>query len=123
MSFFCRLSIDKQNTMRILLRDDKAREAGNRKARPMKTTHFIVQTSASCMPSSCKGFYRNVAVLEVDDSLSQVSMISERARGCRRIVWYSGKNNVGTTERCAYRRALRKAEELAAKLNDVRDYL
>ena len=80
-------------------------------------THFIVQTAAAPMPNSCWGEYRRVAVLEVDANKNCVSMISERARGVKRIVRTWEKCNVGTTERCAYDRAVKAARELAASLN------
>jgi hypothetical protein len=80
-------------------------------------THFIVQTASAKMPSSCWGQYRRVAVLEVAGTVKRVSMISSRARGVKAIVETWEKLNVGSTERCAYRRALREAIELAEKLN------
>jgi hypothetical protein len=44
-------------------------------------------------------------------------MISERAKGCHRIVETWESRNIGKTDRCAFRVALREAEELAARLN------
>jgi len=84
---------------------------------------YILQTSRAKMPSKCWGQYRNVAVLEVDPGVTQVAMISERARGVRRIVWHSGPQNVGKTSRCAYERALTEAyrvleREIAEELAD-----
>lgn len=81
------------------------------------STRYIVQTSAARMPTSCWGRYRNVAVLEVDADRDSVAMISTRARGCRRIVSYRGKLNVGSSGRDAYSVALREAYGLAARLN------
>lgn len=83
----------------------------------MSNTHFIVQTAAANMPTSCWGTYRRVAVLEVDRPLKEVSMISERAKGCVRVVETWERLNVGTTDRCAYAKALAAAEALAAELN------
>lgn len=80
-------------------------------------SHFIVQDAAAPMPSSCKGHYRRVAVLEVQDGLLYVSMISPRARGCVRVVATWERLNVGSTERCAYRRALAEAQAMADRLN------
>lgn len=80
-------------------------------------THFIVQTASAYMPSSCWGVYRRVGVLEVDLGLRHVSQISERARGCARVVRTWERLNVGKTARCAYDRALDEAERLAAELN------
>jgi len=79
-------------------------------------SHFIVQTaSAKCAAEF--GRYRRVAVLEVDADRQFVSMISTHARGCRRIVETWERQNCGTTERCAYRRACTEAHDLAARLN------
>lgn len=80
-------------------------------------THFIVQTAAAQMPNSCWGVYKRVAVLEVEAGLERVSSISERARGCVRVVETWEKLNVGKTSRCAYSRALAAAQALAAELN------
>ena len=82
-----------------------------------KNTHYIVQTAAAKMPNRCKGTYRRVAVLEVTQGLGYVSMISERAVGCVRVVQTWEKCNVGLTEKSAYRRALRQARALATSLN------
>jgi hypothetical protein len=78
---------------------------------------YIVQSSAAKMPSKCWGSYRRVAVIEVEAGVTGVAMISERARGVRRIVETWEKLNVGTTSRCAYQRALDEARALAAQLN------
>jgi hypothetical protein len=83
-------------------------------------THFIVQTSSAKMPQNCWGTYRNVAVLEVEEGLEWVSMISDRARGCKRVVLRYGPQHVGSTDRCAYERTLKRAEEYAARLNAER---
>ena len=91
----------------------------------MTNTEYIVQTASECMPSTCRfGEYRRVAVLEVDPQVLEAHgydeprMISERARGVVRVVKTWDRLNVGTTERCAYRRALVEARELADELND-----
>jgi hypothetical protein len=81
--------------------------------------NFIVQTAAACMPSSCWGTYRRVAVLEVEDGVSQVSMISARARGVVRVVETWERRNVGSTERCAYSRAVAEAHALVTRLSEV----
>src|SRR5271155_1024935 len=74
-------------------------------------SHYIVQTAAAQMPSSCKGRYRRVAVLEVLEGVERASMISERARDVIRVVATWEKLNVGTTPRSAYGRALAEAEQ------------
>lgn len=77
---------------------------------------FIVQTATAKMPSTCKGRYRRVALIEVEVGYTEVSMISPHARGVVRIV--------DTWERChaggidtAYARALAEAKTMAAALN------
>ena len=82
---------------------------------------YIVKTSAARMPSTCKGRYRHVAVMEVDPG-SVPAMISVRARGVRRIIQTWDKVNVGQTDRCAFKRALAEADRLAAQLNAMDDY-
>lgn len=82
-------------------------------------SHYIVQDAAACMPSSCKGRYRRVAVLEVEDGVERASMISDRARDVIRVVETWEKLNVGSTDRCAFRVARREAETLAGRLNAV----
>jgi len=77
---------------------------------------YIVQTAAAPMPNSCWGVYRRVAVLEVEPGVDHVAMISDRARGVRRVVRTWEARNVGTTPRCAYERALAEAESLAEHL-------
>lgn len=69
------------------------------------------------MPGSCWGRYARIGVLEVNADVERVAMISERCRAVRNVVATWERLNVGTTERCAYRRALAEAEHLAAKLN------
>lgn len=76
---------------------------------------YIIQTAAA-MPSSCWGRYRRVAVLEVEDGVERVSMISPRARGCIRVVATWERRHVGSTSRCAYERALVAAAELVTEL-------
>lgn len=82
-------------------------------------THYIVQTAAACMPASCWGHYGKVAVLEVDAGVERVAMISERARGCHRVVEVWDRQHMGEPNgRSAFYLALAAARELAAKLND-----
>lgn len=81
------------------------------------TKKYIVKSSAAVMPSSCWGRYRRIAVLEVDPDVESVTMISTHARGVREIVRTWEKLNVGTTNRCAYAKAMEEAEELCAELN------
>ena len=83
-------------------------------------SHFIVQSAAAAMPSSCWGRYRRVAVLEVEDGVEQVSMISSHARDCLRVVYVWERQHVGSTSRCAFECALRAANDMAARLNAER---
>jgi len=78
---------------------------------------YIVKTSSAKMPTSVKAQYRNIAILEIEDGLDDVSMISERAKGVRRIVTHYGAHHVGKTDRCAYCVTLAKATAAAAALN------
>ena len=79
-------------------------------------SQFIIQTAAAYMPSTCKGRYRRVAVLEVAEGLDRVSMISRRARGVVRVVRTWEKRNVGLTAKCAYQKALAEAQTLKSHL-------
>lgn len=86
-------------------------------------SEYMILTSKACMPNSCWGRYRNVAVLEVDPG-AQPKMISERARGVRRIVWFQGKLHAGSeSPRTAYGKALAYAQELVDSLSLKRDLL
>lgn len=78
---------------------------------------YIVLSSAAKMPSSCKGQYKRVALVELDGSNVRPAMISERARGVKRIVQTWERLSVGKTDRCAYRVALAEAEAEALRLN------
>lgn len=81
-------------------------------------TEFIVQTAAACMPSSCWGRYRRVAVLEVVKGV-EPKMISARARGVVRVVQTWERRHVGLTERGAYQRAVAEAQDLVSQLESV----
>lgn len=90
---------------------------------------WIVMTSAAKMPTSCWGQYRNVALVHIDQHYTATgkipAIISERARGVVRLstmasaVIRLGHHNVGSTERCAYRRAIVLAEQRAQRLNNL----
>lgn len=82
-------------------------------------SRFIVMSRSAHMPANCWGEYRRVAVVETDlPAPFEPTMISPRASRVIRIVDTWERLNVGTTERCAYRKALAEAEALAAKLNE-----
>ena len=78
---------------------------------------YVLLDKAASMPQSCKGQYRRIAIVELDDSGVVPQMISERARGCKRIVSLWDKLSVGKTDRCAYKVALAEAQAELATLN------
>ena len=78
---------------------------------------FILLDKAASMPRSCKGKYRRIAIVELDDSGVVPQMISERAKGCKRIVSLWDNLSVGKTDRCAYKVGLKEAQEELAALN------
>jgi hypothetical protein len=87
-------------------------------------THKAIVMEASTTPSAnCWGRYKRVAVVVIDSDVlrdfdrSFPRCISARARGVVRIVRVWERLNVGSTDRCAYRRALDEAEELATATN------
>ena len=79
---------------------------------------YAVISSTAKMPSSCWGRYRRVGVGELEPGVEgPPTMLSSRSRQVTRVVETWERLNVGTTERCAYQRALREADALATKLN------
>ena len=80
-------------------------------------THYITQTATAHMPTNCWGRYGKVGVLEVEDGIDRVSMISDRARGAIRVVEVWDRQFWGKSNRCAFAIACREAEALAASLN------
>jgi hypothetical protein len=76
---------------------------------------FIVQTATAKMPSSCKGRYRRVAVIEVEPGVTEVAMISPHARGVVRVVETWERQHADGVN-TAYARALTEAKALAEKL-------
>ena len=83
----------------------------------MKVPRYVVLTAAAYMPSSCWGRYGKVAVLETNGE-NMPCRIDERLNCVRRIVRCWDRRNIGKTEKCAFQRAKKEAEELAARLND-----
>jgi hypothetical protein len=85
---------------------------------------YVIMTAAAHMPSSCRGTYRRVAVVEVlaydYNRGNGPKRIDPRDRKIYRIIDL-GKHNVGSTDRCAYARALKQAKELAHRLNNAGD--
>jgi len=76
------------------------------------------------MPTTCWGKYGKVAVVEVDEAvlekhnIPQPRMISPRAIGMVRIVKEWRRLNKGTTNRCAYHKAMQEAEKLIKELGE-----
>ena len=85
----------------------------------------IVMTASAKMPSSCKGRYGKVAVVQLNQEYTaqgkRPKFIGERAKGVLRVVWQSGPQNMGKTERCGFARARAEAERYAHELNNIRD--
>lgn len=77
---------------------------------------FIVMTAAACMPSSCKGKYGKVAVVETDGE-NIPKQIHPNHKAVKRIVQVWDRRFWGTTDRCAFHLAKKQAEELVEKLN------
>jgi len=82
------------------------------------TPRHIVMTSQARMPGNCWGRYGNVAVVRLDPGFEgSPKMISTHARGVAEVTHHYGAHNIGSTERCAFKRTLKKAGEYAAELN------
>ena len=77
-------------------------------------TYHVVSSAAS-MPNKCRGVYKRVAVIEVDHherplGTGPTRIADEIGVG---VVATWERLNVGTTDACAYRVALREAAEVA----------
>jgi len=97
------------------------REAEEEMKNAMTTTtttvpRYVVLTAAAHMPNSCWGRYGKVAVVETDGK-GMPCRIDERLNCVKRIVEIWDRQNIGITDRCAFARAKREAEELANRLN------
>ena len=85
---------------------------------------WIVMTSSASMPASCKGRYRNVALVKLTPEFAaneyaagqHPARIDARAKGVARIL-HQGAHHVGKTDRGAYQRALAEAERTVITLN------
>ena len=82
-------------------------------------TTYIVQTASASMPAKVKAPYKRVAILEVEDGVTGVSMISERARGVVRIVQTWERLHARGVD-TAYARAMADATATTAALNAAR---
>lgn len=91
----------------------------------MSEDHFIVMDKQACMPSSMKygcGSYRRIAVVELDGTVDEPRMISERARGVKRIVKVWERVHKGMSKGI-YFDTIREAENLARRLNEEHNAL
>ena len=85
-------------------------------------TTFRIQTAAACMPGSCWGRYGKIAVIEVEAGYEQsIRMISDRARGVVRVVRIWDRLHKGTTQRCAYARAMVEAKAMVSEMSNNRN--
>lgn len=82
----------------------------------MNDYYYIVMTSQASMPNSCWGKYGNVAILRIEKGGVEPAIIRDTKTA--KVVWHSGPQNMGTTERCAFMRALAEAEEECDRLNN-----
>lgn len=88
----------------------------------MKIGNHVLRVSRAKMPGSCYGgsnYYR-VAVIEVEEGVDSVSMISKRAKGVRKIVrtWervYAGQSF--PNGECAASRAYQEAVTIMRELD------
>jgi hypothetical protein len=87
----------------------------------------IVDSKSASMPSSCKGTYRLVRVLDVpywlaaQHELGKWSPVSVRDKNILRVIGQWGPCSVGKTERCSFQKALRAAKEVAERYNSAGD--
>lgn len=81
-------------------------------------SRFVIRTSSAKMPSSCRGRYRHIAVMEMQEDAPDPAQISLRAKGCIRIVRQWNNQHVGQPGgRSEYYRAMAEAEALVNQLN------
>jgi hypothetical protein len=77
-------------------------------------TKLVVISSSAAMPSSCRGYYRHVAVVEAEWWASIADLtIDERRRSVRAVLWEARRLHTGTVRgpraRHAFARAVREA--------------
>jgi hypothetical protein len=79
---------------------------------------YIIMEASAKMPSSCKGHYVRIGVVELDDGFEGTpKMLSERAKGVARIVetWESVHKGKGIRD--AYSVAIKEARALLDSLS------
>jgi len=87
---------------------------------------WIVMTSSANMPSSCRGRYRNVAVVQLTQEATARNLLPSRidARDKRIVrIAHLGHHSVGSTDRCAYAQAVKRAEAMAYERNNRAEVL
>jgi hypothetical protein len=79
---------------------------------------YILMDKSAQMPSSCWGRYRRLAIVELTpDFVGEPKMISERARGVKRIFEERDKLHAGGGDRTAYAKAKREMTTKVELLN------
>jgi hypothetical protein len=84
----------------------------------------IIYTACASMPSSCRGTYRNVYVIDVHYKRAwnpDYRPTSIRSKEVLQIISSWGPCSVGKTERCSYQRALAAAREVRDRWNNSGD--
>jgi hypothetical protein len=83
------------------------------KSNPRTHSQFIVRTSCAKMPNSCWGSYVHVGVIEVHHGHYTPQLRDTKSQTLR---WYSGRNNSGTSDRCAAAVSWRAARAAATEM-------
>jgi hypothetical protein len=79
-------------------------------------------TAQARKPASCKfGNYGRVALIETNGSAPK--QIHPNHKAVKRIIKTWEMRNVGSTEKCAFRIALKEAREICENLNNVAQYI
>lgn len=90
------------------------------------TNMYIVMEASAHMPSSCKAWYRKIAVVQLTQEYTAQNkkprQISDRDRGIVRVVRiFPPVPAAGRTEHSGLVQTRKAAKELAYQLNNVRD--
>ena len=83
----------------------------------------IVVTKSASMPSSCKGHYRKVYVVDISPDAPTGYIPPQVRQGGKHIISIVrdlGPHNVGKTNRCAFARAVKEAEQIANDYNTTK---
>lgn len=79
--------------------------------------HYVIAEASARVPSSCWGRYRRIAVVAVPPHVAFPSAIDERRRDVIEIDMIWERLHVGKTDRDAYTRGYRAAQERCKQLN------